>query len=77
MSGADEPTGHVCKQAVKMPPSLLFLDEDLGSLHFLFTIFFFSQLCLGALKIQAHYLPLRLALKSTEGDNAKIHCKLK
>jgi hypothetical protein len=29
-----------------MPPSLLFLDEDLGSLYFLFTIFlFFSQLC--------------------------------
>jgi hypothetical protein len=24
-----------------MPPSLLFLDEDLGSLHFLLTIFYF------------------------------------
>jgi hypothetical protein len=24
-----------------IPPSLLFLDEDLGSLHFLFTIFYF------------------------------------
>jgi hypothetical protein len=28
-------------QEVKMPPSLLFLDEDLGSLHFLFIIFYF------------------------------------
>jgi hypothetical protein len=27
----------ICKQEVQMPPSLLFLDEDLGSLHFLFT----------------------------------------
>jgi hypothetical protein len=24
---------EICKQEVKMPPSLLFLDEDLGSLH--------------------------------------------
>jgi hypothetical protein len=24
-----------------LPPSLLFLDEDLGRLHFLFTIFYF------------------------------------
>jgi hypothetical protein len=38
-------------------PSLLFLDEDMGSLHFLFTVFsFFSQLCLGAFKIQANCL---------------------
>jgi hypothetical protein len=28
----------------KMPPSLLFLDEDLGSLQFLFTIFFSTML---------------------------------
>jgi hypothetical protein len=26
-----------------MPPSLQFLDEDLGSLHFLFTIFYFYR----------------------------------
>jgi hypothetical protein len=32
---------EICKQEVQMPPSLLFLDEDLGSLHFLFTIFYF------------------------------------
>jgi hypothetical protein len=32
---------EICEQEVKMPPSLLFLDEDLGSLHFLFTIFYF------------------------------------
>jgi hypothetical protein len=37
---------EICKQEVQMPPSLLFLDEDLGSLHFLFVqISHFSQLC--------------------------------
>jgi hypothetical protein len=32
---------EICKQELKMPSSLLFLDEDLDSLHFLFTIFYF------------------------------------
>jgi hypothetical protein len=32
---------EICKQEVQMPPSLLFLDEDLGSLHFVVTIFYF------------------------------------
>jgi hypothetical protein len=36
-----EKRNEICKQEVQMPPSLLSLDEDLGSLHFLFTIFYF------------------------------------
>jgi hypothetical protein len=31
---------EICKHEVQMPPSLLFLDEDLGSLHFLFANFY-------------------------------------
>jgi hypothetical protein len=42
------------KQWVKMAPSLLFLDEDLGSFHFLFTIFnFFLNYMLGCFQNQS------------------------
>jgi hypothetical protein len=38
-----QPNAHleICKQEVPMSPSLLLMDEDLGSLHFLLTIFNF------------------------------------